>query len=63
MPFWFAGTAEELAAVAEHAGFPLAVAPVAGAPSDGRSVVLRPDDVEPSWQRATVGGVGRRATE
>ena len=31
VPFWFAGSAEELAAVAEHAGFPLVVTPLAGA--------------------------------
>ncbi len=58
VPFWFAGSADELAAIAEHAGFPLAVAPAAGALSDGRSVVLRPDDVEPSWQVATQSATG-----
>lgn len=55
-PFWFAGSAEELAAVAEHAGFPLVVRPVAGGPADGHSVLLRPADVEPAWQRAIVAG-------
>ena len=29
-PFWFAGSVEELAAVAEHAGFPLVVKPIGG---------------------------------
>ena len=53
VPFWFAGSAEELVAVAEHAGFPLAITPAAGAESDGRSVLLRPDDVEPAWRVAT----------
>lgn len=55
-PFWFAGSAKELAAVAEHAGFPLAVTPVAGAAGEGRSVLLRPEDVEPAWNRAIAAG-------
>jgi phosphoribosylglycinamide formyltransferase 2 len=55
-PFWFAGSAAELAAVAEHAGFPLAVTPVAGVPGEGRSVLLRPEDVEPAWNRAIAAG-------
>ncbi|OCB53150.1 phosphoribosylglycinamide formyltransferase 2 [Mycobacterium vulneris] len=56
VPFWFAGSAEELTAVAEHAGFPLLVKPVVGAQRDGESVLLRPDDIEPAWQRATTAG-------
>ena len=40
-PFWFAGSVEELTAVAEHAGFPLVVKPIAAAPGDGQSVLLR----------------------
>ena len=52
VPFWFAGSVEELTAVAEHAGFPLAVTPASGAQTDGRSVVVRADDVEPAWQAA-----------
>jgi phosphoribosylglycinamide formyltransferase 2 len=52
VPFWFAGSAEELAAVAQHAGFPMVVKPVVGAPGDGQSVLVRPDDVEPAWYRA-----------
>lgn len=56
VPFWFAGSVEELTAVAEHAGFPLVVKPVMGAQRDGESVLLRPDDVEPAWQRATTAG-------
>ncbi|HEX2212236.1 MAG TPA: formate-dependent phosphoribosylglycinamide formyltransferase, partial [Mycobacterium sp.] len=55
-PFWFAGSVEELTAVAEHAGFPLVVKPTASAPGEGESVLLRPDDVEPAWQRAVAGG-------
>ncbi|MEO6794415.1 MAG: formate-dependent phosphoribosylglycinamide formyltransferase [Mycobacterium sp.] len=51
-PFWFAGSAEELRAVAEHAGFPLAVKPVVGSLGDGRSVMVRDSDIEPAWQRA-----------
>ena len=55
-PFWFAGSVEELTAVAEHAGFPLVVKPIAAAPGDGQSVVLRVDDVEPAWHRAMAAG-------
>ena len=58
-PFWFAGSVAELTAVAEHAGFPLVVKPVVGVPGQGMSVLLRPDDVEPAWQRAVdAGGPG-----
>jgi phosphoribosylglycinamide formyltransferase 2 len=38
--------------VGRHAGFPLLVKPVARAAGQGRSVVARPDDIEPAWQRA-----------
>ena len=55
-PFWFAGSVEELTGVAEHAGFPLVVKPIAAAPGDGQSVVLRGDDVEPAWNRAVAAG-------
>jgi len=55
-PFWFAGSVEELTTVAEHAGFPLVVKPIAAAPGDGQSVVLRVDDVEPAWHRAVAAG-------
>jgi phosphoribosylglycinamide formyltransferase 2 len=55
-PFWFAGSAEELTAVAKHAGFPLVVKPIAAAPGEGQSVLLRPDDVEPAWRRAVAAG-------
>ncbi len=55
-PFWFAGSAGELSAIAEHAGFPLTVTPVAGATGDGRSVLLRPEDVQPAWNRAIAAG-------
>ncbi len=51
-PFWFAGSVEELRAVAEHAGFPMVVKPVAGALGEGRSVMVRDSDIEPAWQRA-----------
>lgn len=59
VPFWFAGSAEELAAIAEHAGYPLVVKPVIAVPGEGSSVLLRPEDVEPAWQRA----VSERFTE
>jgi phosphoribosylglycinamide formyltransferase 2 len=55
-PFWFAGSVDELSAVAEHAGFPLVVKPVAGVPGEGQSVLLRVDDVEAAWQRAVAAG-------
>jgi phosphoribosylglycinamide formyltransferase 2 len=55
VPFWFAGSAAELDAVARHAGFPLVVSPVAGESSDGRSVLTRPDDVDAAWQLARAG--------
>ncbi|OBK70665.1 formate-dependent phosphoribosylglycinamide formyltransferase [Mycobacterium sp. 1274761.0] len=55
-PFWFAGSLEELTAVADHAGFPLVVKPVAGVPREGESVLLRTEDVEAAWQRAVAAG-------
>jgi phosphoribosylglycinamide formyltransferase 2 len=55
-PFWFAGSVDELTAVVQHAGFPLVVKPAAAAPGEGQSVLLRPDDVEPAWQRAVAAG-------
>ncbi|BBY27763.1 formate-dependent phosphoribosylglycinamide formyltransferase [Mycolicibacterium sediminis] len=66
VPFWFAGSAEELDAVAEHAGFPLVVSPVAGDAAGGRSILTRPDDVGAAWQLATsdaAGGPGRVIAE
>jgi phosphoribosylglycinamide formyltransferase 2 len=51
-PFWFAGSAEELTAVAAHAGFPLVVRPVVGALGAGESVLLRSEDIAPAWDRA-----------
>lgn len=59
-PFWFAGSAQELSAVAEHAGFPLVVRPVTGPSGEGESVLLRPEDVASAWERATAAG-GRLA--
>lgn len=60
-PFWFAGSVEELRAVAEHAGFPMVVKPVVASHGDGESVLFRPDDVEPAWQHAvSAGGRGAR---
>ncbi len=55
-PFWFAGSAAELSAIAQHAGFPLVVKPVAAAPGEGESVLRRAEDVEPAWRRAVAGG-------
>ena len=55
-PFWFAGSVEELTSIAQHAGFPLVVKPVAAAPGEGESVLLRHEDIEPAWGRAVAGG-------
>lgn len=55
-PFWFVGSVEELRAVAEHAGFPMVVKPVAAPHGEGESVMLRSDDIEPAWQRAVSSG-------
>jgi phosphoribosylglycinamide formyltransferase 2 len=55
-PFWFAGSLDELRAVADHAGYPLRVQPVAPTAGEGRSVVLGPQDVETAWQRAVSAG-------
>jgi phosphoribosylglycinamide formyltransferase 2 len=51
-PFWFASSLDELHAIANHAGYPLKVQPVAGVGDEGQSVVLLPGDLEPAWQRA-----------
>jgi phosphoribosylglycinamide formyltransferase 2 len=59
-PFWFAGSLDELGAVANHAGYPLRVQPVAAVGGEGQSVILLPADVEPAWQRAVSAG-GRLA--
>ncbi|MDT5076911.1 MAG: phosphoribosylglycinamide formyltransferase 2 [Mycobacterium sp.] len=56
VPFWFASSSEELAAVAGHAGFPLLVSPLTGPVAEGQSVLTRPDDVEPAWKRAIAAG-------
>ncbi len=55
-PFWFAGSVTELEAIADHAGFPLVVKPLVALPGEGQSVLLRPDDVEPAWERAVSAG-------
>jgi phosphoribosylglycinamide formyltransferase 2 len=59
-PFWFAGSPDELRSIADHAGYPLRVQPVAAVAGAGQSVVLLPADVEPAWQRAVSAG-GRLA--
>ncbi|MBV9352634.1 MAG: formate-dependent phosphoribosylglycinamide formyltransferase [Mycobacterium sp.] len=55
-PFWFAGSLDELKAVAAHAGFPLLVRPLGVVAGQGQSTVAGPDDVEPAWQRAVSAG-------
>jgi phosphoribosylglycinamide formyltransferase 2 len=60
VPFWFAGSAAELEAVAEHAGFPLIVSPVSAETSAGRSILTGVEDVAAAWERATAGGVSAR---
>jgi phosphoribosylglycinamide formyltransferase 2 len=55
-PFWFAGSVEDLTAVADHAGYPLVVKPTAAAPGEGQSVLVRAEDIEPAWHRAVAAG-------
>jgi phosphoribosylglycinamide formyltransferase 2 len=55
-PFWFAGSLEELRAVAEHAGYPLRVQPATQVAGDGQTVILGPQDIEAAWQRAVSAG-------
>ncbi|MBZ4632013.1 formate-dependent phosphoribosylglycinamide formyltransferase [Mycobacterium timonense] len=52
VPFWFAGSLDELRAVADDVGYPLRVQPLALVASAGRSVILGPQDIETAWQRA-----------
>src|ERR1700734_3502293 len=59
-PFWFAGSVDELHAIADHAGYPLRVQPVAAVGGEGQSVVLLPSDIESAWQRPVSAG-GRLA--
>jgi phosphoribosylglycinamide formyltransferase 2 len=60
VPFWFAGSVEELGAVADHAGFPLLVTPVAVPAIDGKiagqSVMKRVEDIEAAWELAGEAG-------
>jgi phosphoribosylglycinamide formyltransferase 2 len=51
-PFWFAGSLDELRAVAEHAGYPLRVQPVTPRAGQRESVISGPHEVEQAWQRA-----------
>ncbi|BAX90750.1 phosphoribosylglycinamide formyltransferase 2 [Mycobacterium shigaense] len=55
-PFWFAGSLDDLKAVAAHAGSQLLVEPVRGPVGQRRSVIRGPGDIEAAWQRA-VGSV------
>jgi phosphoribosylglycinamide formyltransferase 2 len=55
-PFWFAGSVDELQAVVAHAGYPLVVKPVAAAPGQGESVLLRDDDIAVAWESAVSAG-------
>lgn len=48
-PFWFAGSLDDLRAVADHAGYPLRVQPAAG---HGESLIWGPHEVEAAWRRA-----------
>ncbi|MUL66361.1 hypothetical protein BOO86_17950 [Mycobacterium sp. CBMA 234] len=62
-PFWFAGSVDELTAVAEHAGLPLTVAPAANTEGAGRSVLTRLEDVDVAWHRAVAAGGDRVMAE
>ena len=55
-PFWFAGSVEELTAVAAHAGYPLVVKPARSDLRGGESVMLRAEDIGPAWERAIAAG-------
>ncbi|OBI43687.1 phosphoribosylglycinamide formyltransferase 2 [Mycobacterium kyorinense] len=55
-PFWFAGSLEELRAVADYAGYPLQVQPVARIDGHAATVVSAPDELEAAWQRAVAAG-------
>ena len=55
-PFWFAGSLDDLRAVADHAGYPLRVQPVALAAGQRESVISGPHDVEAAWHRAVSAG-------
>lgn len=56
VPFWFASSPEELAAIAGHAGFPLVITPLTGTVTKGQSVLTRAEDVESAWKRAYAAG-------
>ncbi len=56
VPFWFAGSEDELAAIAGHAGYPLVVKPLVAVPGEGQSVLLRAEDIEPAWRRGISAG-------
>jgi len=64
-PFWFAGSVDELTAVAEHAGLPLTITPVTHAANEGagRSVLSRLEDVDVAWHRAVAAGGERVMAE
>jgi phosphoribosylglycinamide formyltransferase 2 len=64
-PFWFAGSVDELTAVAVHAGLPLAITPVTHAANEaaGRSVLSRVEDVDVAWHRAVAAGGQRVMAE
>ena len=62
-PFWFAGSVDELTAVAEHAGLPLTVTPAANTDGAGRSVLSRLEDVDVAWHRAVAAGGERVMAE
>ncbi|MGX9674778.1 ATP-grasp domain-containing protein [Mycobacterium sp. HM-7] len=65
-PFWFAGSVDELTAVAEHAGLPLAITPLTPSVTGtgaGYSVLSRPEDVDVAWHRAVAAGSDRVMAE
>jgi phosphoribosylglycinamide formyltransferase 2 len=62
-PFWFAGSVDELTAVAEHAGLPLTVTPAANTAGAGHSVLSRLEDVDVAWHRAVSAGGDRVMAE
>lgn len=61
VPFWFAGSVEELTAVAEHAGYPLVVKPVTGSLRDASPCCCGPTTSSPRGSARPRPGTSRTA--
>ena len=60
VPFWFAGSTDELHAISRNAGFPVVVRPAGAPPGVGQSLLVRAEDVEPAWRYAMDADAGER---